>query len=123
MTTERMIEDCARAAHEVNRAYCAALGDMSQPHWMEAPEWQRDSLRNGARAVLAGGPDHTPEKSHEGWLAQKLAEGWVYGPIKDAIAKTHPCCVAYGDLPESQRAKDYVFIAVVRQVAAMHEDA
>lgn len=113
------IEACARAAHEVNRAYCASLGDRSQPAWEEAPDWQRDSARNGVRAVLAGGPEHTPEKSHEGWFAQKIAEGWVYGPVKDPAAKTHPCCVPYAELPESQRSKDYLFIAVVRQVASL----
>lgn len=116
---ERTIEACAEAAHEVNRAYCAALGDTSQAPWSEAPDWQRDSARNGVRAVLAGGPDHTPSKSHEGWLAQKVAEGWVYGPVKDPAKREHPCCVPYDQLPESQRAKDYVFIAVVRQVAGL----
>lgn len=116
---EGVIERCARAAHEVNRAYCQALGDTSQRPWAEAPEWQRDSARNGVRAVLSGGPSHTPERSHEGWLAQKFAEGWVYGPTKDAERKTHPCCVPYAELPEAQRAKDYVFLAVVRQVASL----
>lgn len=113
---EELVESCARAAHEVNRAYCAALGD-SQPSWEEAPFWQKDSLRAGARSVLLGGPDHTPEASHEGWMAQKLAEGWVYGEVKDTKAKTHPCIVPYRDLPREQQAKDHIFMAVVRQVA------
>jgi hypothetical protein len=38
---------CARAAHEANRAYCGALGDWSQPSWDAAPQWQKDSARNG----------------------------------------------------------------------------
>jgi len=117
MENEDTIEKCAEAAHEVNRAYCAALGDGSQAPWNDAPDWQRDSARNGVRAVLAGGPDHTPEKSHEGWLAQKRADGWVYGPTKDPERKLHPCFVPYTELPEAQRAKDWIFITVVRQVA------
>ena len=32
-----IIEACARAAHEANRAYCLALGDTSQPSWDDAP--------------------------------------------------------------------------------------
>ena len=30
----------AKTAHEVNRAYCQGLGDYSQLHWEEAPDWQ-----------------------------------------------------------------------------------
>lgn len=39
-----MTEDqIARVCHEVNRAYCQALGDNSQPTWEEAPQWQRQN--------------------------------------------------------------------------------
>jgi hypothetical protein len=31
------IEEIAKVAHEVNRAYCQALGDFSQPKWEDAP--------------------------------------------------------------------------------------
>jgi hypothetical protein len=112
---ETIVERCARAAHEVNRAYCMALSDFSQKPWDDASEWQRDSARVGARLVLDD-PNHTPEKAHESWLAQKMAEGWVYGEVKDPVAKTHPCCVPYDELPLAQRAKDHIFIAVVLQM-------
>jgi hypothetical protein len=116
MTEDQMIEQCAKAAHEVNRGYCAALGDDSQPPWSDAPDWQKDSARNGVRAAL--NPDQTPEMSHQGWMAQKEAEGWVFGEVKDPEKKTHPCMVPYDQLPESQRAKDSIFINVVRQTKA-----
>lgn len=109
------IEACARAAHEANRAYCIALGDTSQPAWDDAPEWQRSSARNGVVGALAG---NTPAESHAGWLAEKVAAGWVYGEVKNPDAKTHPCMVPYDQLPVSQRAKDGIFLAVVRAVAA-----
>lgn len=109
-----MIEMCARSAHEVNRAYCAALGDASQVPWAEAPEWQRVSARNGVRGALRG---NTPEQSHQGWLDEKRAAGWVYGPVKDAEKKTHPCIVPYAELPPEQRMKDTLFLAVVRATA------
>ena len=38
---ETKIEICARAAHEVNRAYCLGLDDSSQVPWEQAPEWLR----------------------------------------------------------------------------------
>ncbi len=116
MTETQMIEQCAIAAHEVNRAYCAALGDDSQVAWEDAPEWQKDSARNGVRGAL--NPDQKPEDSHEGWMSQKAAEGWVYGEVKDPEAKTHPCMVPYDQLPEGQRAKDSIFLSVVRQTKA-----
>ena len=34
-------EDIARVAHQVNKAYCEALGDTSQPDWENAPDWQK----------------------------------------------------------------------------------
>jgi len=109
------IDACARAAHEANRAYCIAIGDDSQPSWDEAPDWQKSSARNGVRGALAGS---TPEQSHEGWLAEKVATGWRFGPVKDPEMKEHPCMVPYAELPQSQRAKDHIFTAVVRAIGA-----
>jgi hypothetical protein len=105
------MEACARAAHEANRAYCAALGDTSQPPWEQAPEWQRSSAINGVFGVLN---NNTPEQSHESWLAEKAANGWKYGPVKDPDKKEHPCFVPYAELPPEQRAKDSIFVTVVR---------
>lgn len=102
----------ARAAHEINRAYCAALGDTSQPAWNDAPKWQKDSALAGVDMHLAN-PDATPEDSHESWLKQKTDEGWKYGAVKDAELKEHPCFLPYAELPAEQKAKDYLFRAVV----------
>ena len=104
--------DIARACHEANRAYCQALGDMSQPAWDDAPEWQRSSALMGVRLHL-NNPDAGPQASHESWMAQKVAEGWVYGPTKDPEAKTHHCIVPFDQLPREQQAKDFIFRAVV----------
>jgi hypothetical protein len=109
------IEAAARAAHEANRAYCIALGDLSQPSWDEAPEWQRSSAMKGVEGVLAG---NGPEQSHEGWLAEKAATGWKFGAVKDPEKKEHPCFVPYAELPASQKAKDGVFVGVVGAVLA-----
>ena len=109
----------ARIAHEVNRAYCAASGDDSQVDWDEAPEWQKESAIAGVSAHVDSGFTMTPEQSHESWMAQKVAENWIYGPVKDADKKEHPCMVPYGELPLNQRVKDYLFRAVVH--AALHD--
>jgi hypothetical protein len=109
-------EDIARVCHQVNRAYCASIGDNSQPAWEVAPDWQRASATNGVAFALAN-PDATPADSHASWLAEKQAAGWIYGPAKDPDKKQHPCCVAYAELPQEQRSKDYVFQAIVRSLA------
>jgi len=105
-------ENLARAAHEINRAYCAALGDTSQAAWEDAPQWQKDSALAGVDMHLAN-PDATPEASHQSWLEQKTKDGWKHGPVKDADKKEHPCFCAYSELPVEQKAKDYLFRAVI----------
>ncbi len=107
----------ARAAHEVNRAYCASLGDYSQKVWEDAPQWQRDSAIAGVRFHLAN-PDASPSASHENWLKDKLAQGWKWGPVKDPEKKEHPCMVEFTELPPAQQAKDHLFRSVVHQMAA-----
>lgn len=108
-------EQIAQIAHEVNRAYCIALGDMSQPKWADAPDWQKDSARKGV-ALHVGNADAGPAASHESWMAQKVEEGWVVGEKKDPEAKTHPCIVPFDQLPREQQAKDYLFRGVVHAV-------
>ena len=110
------IRDIAKVCHDVNRAYCQAMGDDSRPTWEEAPGWQIDSAVSGVHMHLDN-PEATPENSHESWLAEKVAAGWVYGEVKDPERKTHPCCVPYIELPTAQRAKDYLFRAVVHSLA------
>lgn len=102
----------AQAAHAINAAYCLSLGDASQVAWEDAPEWQQQSAIAGVEMHLAN-PDATPEQSHESWLAQKLADGWAYGEVKDAEKKLHPCCLPYDQMPPEQKAKDYLFRGAV----------
>jgi hypothetical protein len=105
-------EGVARVCHEVNREYCAALGDYSQPCWELAPEWQRESAMKGVDLHMDN-PTATPAASHTSWMEQKLVDGWKYGLVKDPVAKTHPSLVHFEGLKASERAKDYIFRAVV----------
>ncbi len=110
---DQVIALAAQVAHETNRIYCESVGDLSQPLWSNAPDWQRSSAINGVHGVLAG---NTPEQSHESWLKEKRDTGWKYGPTKDPEAKTHPCFVPYSELPEFQKVKDALYVGVVRAV-------
>jgi len=108
------IEACAAAAHHVNKAWCEAHGDFSQPDWEDARDDIKASAVAGVQGVLNG---NTPEDSHKSWLDFKQKDGWVYGKVKDLDAKTHPCMVPYSELPDMQKAKDHHFVATVRAVA------
>jgi hypothetical protein len=108
------VELCAAAAHEMNRLYCQSLGDFSQPHWEEAPAWQRTSAMKGVKGALEGA---TPEQSHESWLEEKKATGWKYGPVKDSEKREHPCFVPYAELPPGQQHKDHLFLTTVCSMA------
>ena len=46
------------------------------------------------------------ENDHDIWAAGRLAEGWVYGEVKDVGKKTTPLLVPYSDLPESEKEYD-----------------
>ena len=106
----------ARVAHEVNKAYCEAIGDMTQTNWEDAPQWQRDSAVKGVQLHLRS-PDLGVSASHDAWMREKLDTGWTYGPIKDPAKKEHPCIAPYADLPIAQKAKDFIFRGVVHGIA------
>lgn len=111
------VEAIARVCHEANRAYCATLGDHSQPTWEDAPDWQRESAINGVQFHLDN-PLANPIDSHDNWMREKVEDGWIWGPEKDPDAKVHPCLVPYHELPVEQRRKDSLFIGVIRALVS-----
>lgn len=111
---EHLVIAIAVACHQQNKAWCEAHGDFSQKDWTEMPVNIQASAVDGVRNALSGAG---PEASHANWLKFKEADGWVYGAVKDLEKKTHPCMVPYSDLPEVQKRKDHLFIAMVRELA------
>jgi len=110
------IEQIARICHDANASLCASVGDFSQTSWGEAPEWQRESAINGVEFHLAH-PDAPASATHDSWLKEKVESGWVYGEVKDADARTHPCIVPFEQLPPEQQAKDHLFRGIVNALA------
>ena len=108
----------ARATHQVNRAYRAALCEPDTGNWAEQPFQTVQGVMNGVRAHLAN-TGISDLESHNNWLKSKKEQGWVYGPVQDNLKKIHPCCIAYEDLPPDQRAKDAIFGAVIKVVAPL----
>jgi hypothetical protein len=106
------VEEIAVVCHEANKVFCELHGDSSQKVWGEAADWQRSSAIKGVEFAIAN-PDAPASAQHDSWMKQKLEEGWVYGEVKDADKKTHPCIVPFEQLPEFQQKKDHLFKAIV----------
>lgn len=45
------------------------------------------------------------KNTHENWAAERLQDGWVYGPERNDALKQHPCLIPYAELTEQE--KDY----------------
>ena len=43
---------------------------------------------------------------HEVWAETRIAQGWTFGEKRDDEKKTHPCLIAYEDLPEEEKEYD-----------------
>ena len=69
-----------------------------------------ESLARGFVAVAAGAGTDARR------LAQKAADGWKFGPVKNPETREHPCFVPYAELPAAQQAKDHLFTRTVREV-------
>ncbi len=110
-----LVSCIACIAYEVNRSYCQALGDFSQPAWEDAELWKKECVTNGVQFHMDN-PDAGPEVGHEKWLEQMAKHGWIYGDVKDTELKTHPCCVPFIALAPAAQAKDYIFLAIVKQL-------
>lgn len=46
------------------------------------------------------------ENVHENWAAGRIADGWVYGEMRDDQKRTTPCLVPYAELSEEEKEFD-----------------
>ena len=102
----------AMVCHAANKAWCEANGDNSQKNWEEAEDWQKDSAILGVQFKM-NNPDAGHDAQHNSWMESKVSDGWVFGEVKDAEKKTHPCLVAFDKLPQFQQKKDALFVSIV----------
>lgn len=51
------------------------------------------------------------ELEHERWMAERLDDGWTYGPIRNNDELVHPDLVPWLELPEERREIDRQFVA------------
>ena len=104
------LEDLLIVLYEANRTYAAILEEYHDLPWIETTHECHESLTKGVTAVLTGS---TPEQLHNQWWAEKIMQGWSYGPVKSTSKKTHPYARPWWDLTLPQQLKDTLFHAIV----------
>lgn len=57
------------------------------------------------------------EHTHDIWALQRYQDGWKLGDVRNDSQKTHPCLVAYDQLPEAE--KEYDRATVLGTIKAM----
>ena len=105
----------AAVVHEAIRALQGQLGQKQSPAW-ENCTWEKQATIDGVELALV---DPSPGASHRKWMAGRLADGWSYGPVKDAQLKTNPTLVPFEQLPPEEIAKDHLVIAITGVLAGV----
>ncbi len=113
MPSPETVEKIARVCHEANRAHCINMGDYSQVEWDDADDWQKESAQAGVVNIFMN-PKTEPGDGHQVWMDKKIADGWVYGEVKDAEKKTHPSLLPFEKLSKDEQLKDVLFVLIVR---------
>ena len=111
---EEHIIRIAKLCYDVNKAYSAVIGDLTfRRSWEDAFDWEREANIEGVRYVVEN-PDITPDELHDNWVKHKVENGWKFGEIKDGHTKTHPNIGPYLNIPRDVRAKDHIFLEIVK---------
>ena len=104
LSDDAKMEVCALFAHAAWAGMNLAFtGDT---RFIPTEEDLRSSLQNVKLFVLD--PDvRKPGASHTAWMADKISQGWKYGPERDNDEKIHPCLVPFTQLPIEDQRKDH----------------
>ena len=114
--TDEEVDRIAQPAHEAYAGYVRAMYGEDTPRWDDLDNAGKQWARLGVRKQFEANLLYRAEDLHQHWMDAKAAEGWVYGPVKDATLKTHPAMVPYDQLPLRERAKDGLFSSVAGAV-------
>jgi len=130
---ENCIEQLARLIHDDYLKEMQTEGKTGHPsavRWESLPEEFKESNRAQARSFgeklnmvgLAFDAGEAPKKTvgafnkttilllaqneHIRWMQEKLANGWVFAPVRDNDLKHHPLLIPYEKLPPVEKHKN-----------------
>ena len=107
-----MIEQIAKTAHSVHRAYCIANNISTQPEWDSVEQEHKEVVYNSIKSIL-NGEISSLEESHNKFVESKKSQGWTYGQQYDITKKTNPRLVPFENLNLSQKTKEMIFFECV----------
>lgn len=134
------LEVVAQGYHELYQRSTPGAAVAATP-WTELSDDDRAANRASAEAVLGHASDMgydvvradapvdprpVPEavveaasvREHDRWAAFKRSQGWVHGPERDPVARTHPDLVPWAELDEPTREKDRVRMRMIPELLA-----
>lgn len=80
--------------------------------WDERDDAFRTQFREVIERQMGVMRSGSPAELHGGWVQAYIDMGWIYGPLRDVEAKTHPDMVPFDQLDKREQDKDAVFIAL-----------
>jgi hypothetical protein len=102
----------ARVAHEINKQICILNGEQAL-NYEDMPAY---IIENMEESILNLDEGRTLGSSHSEWLKERIAQGWVYGPVKDTENKISPLICPFEDLTYSQKVKNCIFVGIKNAV-------
>ena len=66
----------------------------------------RDTSAVRLTAEMSALTEDLAKNTHEVWAAQRVTEGWRYGPCRNEERMEHPGLIPYADLPDSEKEYD-----------------
>jgi hypothetical protein len=107
------ITEIAQVVHEIQRTFCASIGE-SIPAWEDAGRMQ-NTTAHGVLDLI-NNPQAEAGYSHTQWMKNRIADGYVYGEVRDHVKKTHPSLVPFEQLSHNEQVKDHLFVQTVRSL-------
>lgn len=120
IVTKDDVYDMARAVHEINRHYNKLLMDREDPTWDDLSDEEKNRRTELLSETIPDLKGISAKKMHDMWVKQQAREGWKFGETYDKKKKTHPCIVDWKDLPDLEKAKDAMYLAVIKAMAEDH---
>ena len=107
-----MIEQIAKTAHSIHRAYCLQMGIPTQPKWEDVENEHKDVVRHSIRHIIKGNINNV-EESHDNFIKFKHEQGWRFGEVYSIENKLNPRMVCFSRLTLEQRIKEALFFECV----------